>query len=590
MELENQQQKDTSKPALGAQEKKASKKPTKPVKDGRPEAIAQRKLHDMANNSPQAMRSSSFHDMANNKPLGEQTAQLNSNEKSKKNEGLPDNLKTGMENLSGISLDDVKVHRNSDKPSQLQAHAYAQGTDIHLGPGQEKHLPHELAHVVQQKQGRVKPTMQTKGGININDDAGLEKEADIMGVKALQLKSENFNSTKSAADNESAHLTSDESNSPSNQNRTKGLPIQRKWMPHPENGTFLWDKLIEGVAWFADGPDKVWYDIPNLELVPEDKREDFLTFKGHVKSYDEWQALSLDTEDIGKGSIPKAASEKDGKSEDNTEHGDAAIKAKSEKRKAMIRFGKEALKGILTGTLVVIGGVAGGSIGGPGGAIAGAAIGAGAASLAAGAYEGTARAKEVKKEKAKEKEGSSGKSVGNKVARRTGREIAKNVIPIGGAILGAHVGGPAGMVVGWAIASVANALFEGIMTYKEARKAIAELTDEEKSKTPSAGRQAATAAGAELGKNIAMGASAAAGAGIAIAVGASAGVAAGAAATGTASAIIGGSLAALSAAIWEGVTRYRELRKKNPDLNELAIEKEVEKEVEKPTGDVEDND
>lgn len=49
--------------------------------------------------------------------------------------GLPDQLKSGVENLSGVSLDDVKVHRNSDKPAQLNAHAYAQGTDIHLGPG-----------------------------------------------------------------------------------------------------------------------------------------------------------------------------------------------------------------------------------------------------------------------------------------------------------------------------------------------------------------------------------------------------------------------------------------------------------------------
>ena len=99
--------------------------------------------------------------------------------------GLPDDLKTGMENLSGISLDDVKVHYNSDKPAQIQAHAYAQGTDIYLAPGQEKHLPHEAWHVVQQKQGRVKPTLQIKGKVNVNDDASLEKEADLMGARAL---------------------------------------------------------------------------------------------------------------------------------------------------------------------------------------------------------------------------------------------------------------------------------------------------------------------------------------------------------------------------------------------------------------------
>ncbi|WP_421872472.1 DUF4157 domain-containing protein [Marinoscillum sp.] len=100
------------------------------------------------------------------------------------NTGLPDNLKSGIENLSGHSLDDVKVHYNSPRPAQLQAHAFAQGNQIHLSPGQEKHLPHEAWHVVQQKQGRVKPTMQMKSAVPINDDPGLEKEADVMGVRA----------------------------------------------------------------------------------------------------------------------------------------------------------------------------------------------------------------------------------------------------------------------------------------------------------------------------------------------------------------------------------------------------------------------
>jgi len=90
-----------------------------------------------------------------------------------------------MENLSGISLDDVKVHRSSDKPTQIQAQAYIQGTDIHLAVGQKKHLPHEAWHVVQQKQGRVKPTKQVMDNVNVNDDAGLEKEADEMGIKAV---------------------------------------------------------------------------------------------------------------------------------------------------------------------------------------------------------------------------------------------------------------------------------------------------------------------------------------------------------------------------------------------------------------------
>ncbi len=102
------------------------------------------------------------------------------------NTGLPDQLKSGVESLSGMSLDHVKVHYNSDRPAQLNAHAYAQGSDIHVAPGQEQHLPHEAWHVVQQAQGRVRPTMQMKSGVAVNDDEGLEHEADVMGAKALQ--------------------------------------------------------------------------------------------------------------------------------------------------------------------------------------------------------------------------------------------------------------------------------------------------------------------------------------------------------------------------------------------------------------------
>ncbi|MEP2935607.1 MAG: DUF4157 domain-containing protein [Gilvibacter sp.] len=111
-------------------------------------------------------------------------------QKKENNTGMPDQLKSGIESLSGLDMSDTKVHYNSDKPAQLNAHAYAQGSDIHLASGQEKHLPHEAWHVVQQKQGRVKPTMQMKGKVNINDDQGLEKEADVMGEKALTIVEE----------------------------------------------------------------------------------------------------------------------------------------------------------------------------------------------------------------------------------------------------------------------------------------------------------------------------------------------------------------------------------------------------------------
>ena len=154
---------------------------TTTIVDNRPSTGYQRKLHETMNNS------------VSNK---ENPIQQKANKT-----GLPDNLKSGIENLSGYSMDDVKVHYNSSKPAQLQAHAYAQGTNIHLAPGQEKHLAHEAWHVVQQKQGRVTPTRQLKGkGVNINDDAGLEKEADVMGQRAMAgIREKSSVSTKNGA-------------------------------------------------------------------------------------------------------------------------------------------------------------------------------------------------------------------------------------------------------------------------------------------------------------------------------------------------------------------------------------------------------
>jgi hypothetical protein len=169
------------------------------VVDNRPEAMAQRKLQALADTSTRVSQLRAFQDMANSSPPTNETAQRQETANhtatqeqqpdldKENNTGLPDELKTGMENLSGLSLHDVKVHRNSDKPAHLQAHAYAQGTDIHLGPGQEKHLSHEAWHVVQQKQGRVRPTLSMKDKPPINDDKGLEQEADRMGAKAEEM-------------------------------------------------------------------------------------------------------------------------------------------------------------------------------------------------------------------------------------------------------------------------------------------------------------------------------------------------------------------------------------------------------------------
>ncbi len=165
--------------------------------DHRPQTVQQRQLLTGIQQSSQVLQAKAMSEGINNSPRVQKDASLLASmqahaeakavpvQRMVNNTGLPDRLKTGIEQLSGYAMDDVKVHYNSLKPAQLQAHAYAQGTHIHLAPGQEKHLPNEAWHVVQQKQGRVKPTMQFKAGVNINDDKGLEKKADVMGVRAI---------------------------------------------------------------------------------------------------------------------------------------------------------------------------------------------------------------------------------------------------------------------------------------------------------------------------------------------------------------------------------------------------------------------
>jgi hypothetical protein len=98
--------------------------------------------------------------------------------------GLPEQLEKGVEQLSGLNMESVNVNHNSPKPEELAAQAYTEGADIHLAPNGQAHLPHEAWHLVKKVQGRVKATQEVKN-TPINNDVGLEKEADEMGERAL---------------------------------------------------------------------------------------------------------------------------------------------------------------------------------------------------------------------------------------------------------------------------------------------------------------------------------------------------------------------------------------------------------------------
>lgn len=223
--------------ASGGSQNHSDKEVNFRLTDNHASAITQKKLQGMASNSPGVLQLHAFQKMANDSPRTKEanrfqsmadnhsTVQNRSFEKNTGRTGLPSKLKANVEHLSGVSMDDVKVHRNSEKPAVVQAKAYAQGTNIHLGPGQEQHLPHETWHVVQQKTGRVKPTTKISG-ISVNDNPTLEREADTMGSKAIRMqpykaKASNNQSISEPIQQKNTH------NNRSGTNHSKSSVVQR---------------------------------------------------------------------------------------------------------------------------------------------------------------------------------------------------------------------------------------------------------------------------------------------------------------------------------------------------------------------------
>lgn len=101
-------------------------------------------------------------------------------------------VRAKMEGAFGADFSAVRIYEGP-RSEALGARAFTQGTDVHFAPGEYQPesqsgqvlLGHELTHVVQQCEGRVSTTTQTKG-VRGNDDAGLEAEADEMGGRAAR--------------------------------------------------------------------------------------------------------------------------------------------------------------------------------------------------------------------------------------------------------------------------------------------------------------------------------------------------------------------------------------------------------------------
>lgn len=191
---------------------------------------------------------------------------------SPRSDGLPAQLKAGIESLSGISMDDVRVDYQSSAPAQLNAAAYAQGNQIHLGPGQDHHLPHEAWHVVQQKQGRVDPTMQL-GGVNINAKPEFEAEASEMGQRAALGAEKNGARDLTPATPMTSHTIQGVFNKVRVQGKTKEEDNNRFWIDRDTGDAYVFVTENKNSICLDRIPDKLRVFISKINWEPIGENE-----------------------------------------------------------------------------------------------------------------------------------------------------------------------------------------------------------------------------------------------------------------------------------------------------------------------------
>ena len=166
---------------------------------------------------------------------------------------IPEEVRAKMEAAFGVDFSRVRIHEGPHVEA-IGALAYTQGTDIHFAPGQyrptsprgQELLGHELAHVMQQSQGRVQATTQASG-VNINDDTSLEKEADEIGAKAAcgePVSSPVMSQPPSDASGASHAFQNPVLESLSPQ-KTHGADASKAPVPEPLTGSFRYPQVDE---------------------------------------------------------------------------------------------------------------------------------------------------------------------------------------------------------------------------------------------------------------------------------------------------------------------------------------------------------
>ncbi|MGG1157711.1 DUF4157 domain-containing protein [Brevibacillus formosus] len=219
---------ESSKPSMDATREKTKAPASKPMLQP---SLVQRKA------------SHTSHILSLQKTLGNQAVQRvlsrtplqkSENLSSGSGRSLPDSVQAKMEKAFHTDFSDVQIHPESSVASQIGAIAFAQGNDIHFAPGTyqpetqsgRQLLGHELTHVVQQRQGRVK-TNVPDASLPINDDPALEAEADRYGSLAAAGAMTDGTGTADAGSSVSSPI------------------IQGTWDEDVKDARRMWDKHVE---------------------------------------------------------------------------------------------------------------------------------------------------------------------------------------------------------------------------------------------------------------------------------------------------------------------------------------------------------
>jgi len=166
---------------------------------------------------------------------------------------MPAETRESMESSFGADFSSVRVSEGPEA-SAMGAQAFTQGERIHFEPGRyqptstagKSLLGHELAHVVQQREGRVQATGQANG-VAINNDPSLEAEADQQGSAAA-----------------AGQVITGSQSAPAS--ATKGAPVQR--------AVKTWDKEQEKwVSASGAGDDKMFSNVDDMSPGAQKKLE-----------------------------------------------------------------------------------------------------------------------------------------------------------------------------------------------------------------------------------------------------------------------------------------------------------------------------